>query len=502
MGKFLDAAEIVLGQAGGPLRVRVITDTAIENQLLDFSGGATPSQTMKAKLSVDIRVKGKRSRFMRTGPGRFALRDRLEPEYQARPFEKTAAEREDVLVVRPTEHPHLFQFHGLRRSGARHRSLVLDSRFNMYVPRKQAELTARFKQIVSYVLVVRDGNVLRFERGAYTSARALLKGRLCIGFGGHVQAKDFELFSLEDSGYFASVARELNEELNLPVGAVSPQRLRPFAVINDRSSDVGDRHFALVDILDLSDLPELAPPSKLKREKSINQLTWVPFELLGAEFERYEYWSKLCIKAAYRALINVETRVYVRSRATRLADPDAVVAVVGQIGSGKSEACHILADGFGFSPINSGEVLRELANLPEIADVGREAFQESASEFMVKEDGYQRLADQILGRISPASGRVVIDGIRNHKTLAHLREALGERLTTLYVESTPDDAFHFYRRREGRDISFVDFRRLLTHPTEREVPRMGEAADIVVYNHAGLASYRTTLRSFLRTQLG
>ena len=69
MGKFLDAAEIVLRRGGEPMIVSKLTEQALSDRLLDGCNGDTPIQTMKAKLSVDIKVNGPRSRFKRIGPG-------------------------------------------------------------------------------------------------------------------------------------------------------------------------------------------------------------------------------------------------------------------------------------------------------------------------------------------------------------------------------------------------------------------------------------------------
>ena len=69
----LDAAVAVLGEAGCPLHYREIT-----NRML-FKGiwttrGKTPWATVNAQLSVEIADKGRESRFVRTGPGMYALR--------------------------------------------------------------------------------------------------------------------------------------------------------------------------------------------------------------------------------------------------------------------------------------------------------------------------------------------------------------------------------------------------------------------------------------------
>ena len=74
MGEFLGSAYKVLLKEGRPLSAREITAVAVKEKLLS-TGGLTPWQTMKAKLSVDILRNGPRSLFMRSDKGRFALRE-------------------------------------------------------------------------------------------------------------------------------------------------------------------------------------------------------------------------------------------------------------------------------------------------------------------------------------------------------------------------------------------------------------------------------------------
>ena len=90
--EFLQVAETVLSQLRKPMTARQIVDHAAENKMFsDRVAGKTPFQTMKAKLSVDIRTKGSDSRFVRTAPGQFFLRADLTngvKEYSARPYVK------------------------------------------------------------------------------------------------------------------------------------------------------------------------------------------------------------------------------------------------------------------------------------------------------------------------------------------------------------------------------------------------------------------------------
>ena len=73
----LDAAEQVLRDAREPLHYRDLTKRMLEGELWE-TRGKTPWVTVNARLAVDIRRRGKDSRFCRTAPGVFALNESLE----------------------------------------------------------------------------------------------------------------------------------------------------------------------------------------------------------------------------------------------------------------------------------------------------------------------------------------------------------------------------------------------------------------------------------------
>ncbi len=70
----LDATEKILQEAAEPLHYRNITERILAQELWPTEG-KTPDATINARLAVDIRKFGVRSRFMRTEPGVFALRE-------------------------------------------------------------------------------------------------------------------------------------------------------------------------------------------------------------------------------------------------------------------------------------------------------------------------------------------------------------------------------------------------------------------------------------------
>jgi hypothetical protein len=71
---FAQAAYQILKQAGKPLTVGEITSIAFEREMVS-TRGKTPSATMGARLYVDIKTRGDKSRFVKVKRGKFALRE-------------------------------------------------------------------------------------------------------------------------------------------------------------------------------------------------------------------------------------------------------------------------------------------------------------------------------------------------------------------------------------------------------------------------------------------
>jgi len=76
----IQASIKILEDAGEPLHYQEITRRIIAQRLWE-TDGKTPEATVNANLGKDIKKKGTKSRFQRTGPGIFAIRSWGLPEY-------------------------------------------------------------------------------------------------------------------------------------------------------------------------------------------------------------------------------------------------------------------------------------------------------------------------------------------------------------------------------------------------------------------------------------
>jgi hypothetical protein len=92
--KFKAAALAVLKKSGKPLHYREITRMAIDDGLLETIG-ATPEASLNAQLSVDIKIKGKASQFVRTSPGYYTINQ----DYKAPAVAETESEEEEKVKI-------------------------------------------------------------------------------------------------------------------------------------------------------------------------------------------------------------------------------------------------------------------------------------------------------------------------------------------------------------------------------------------------------------------
>jgi hypothetical protein len=70
----LDAAALVLREAGQPLSCPELIAQMAAKGYWTSPKGKTPSSTLYAAMAREAKLKGKDSRFQKTGPGRFASR--------------------------------------------------------------------------------------------------------------------------------------------------------------------------------------------------------------------------------------------------------------------------------------------------------------------------------------------------------------------------------------------------------------------------------------------
>ena len=71
----LDAAALVLRHSGQPMSCPELIAQMAAKDYWTSPKGKTPASTLYAAMAREVKVKGATSRFVKTGPGRFAFRD-------------------------------------------------------------------------------------------------------------------------------------------------------------------------------------------------------------------------------------------------------------------------------------------------------------------------------------------------------------------------------------------------------------------------------------------
>lgn len=508
---YLWVAETVLRRHQRPLNARQIVTLGLDDGLFaDQDISRTPQKSMQARLSIDILAKGNGSRFLRTGRGKFYLRDlylkgAIKPGEDSHLEEYTAirhvptAPSEQVLVVPQGSYVSVLDFQGINTSPDEILAhLIKNSNGITHIPRTEAETNSSFKQFITYTIIQQRDKILTFRRGQYNRAASFLRGARCIGFGGHVTEDDLNIFTFGDRGIKANAAREISEEVKLASGRpeIDPNELEILGLLNDDSSDVGVRHIGVVLRYWAPETDEWRHPQR--GEASITQLRWM--KTTGAEIDllEFEYWSQLCLRTFYPTFVTNRPSFRIIKRTA--FQERHILCVLGSIGSGKSITTDRLCSRAGYTQINTGRVVARLLGIPPVPETPRPQLQVKAFDFIKQPDGPKLLAKAILDEASNInSHRIIIDGVRQLHTLEAIKDLSSLNVATIFVYTPPDIAYQLYSTREAGidNLSLSDFMRIYNAPVEAEVRHMIQEADAIIYNWFGLESYELVVEKLL-----
>ena len=161
---------------------------------------------------------------------------------------------------------------------------ILTSAANLtYLNRSQAEQDKRYKQLIPYVLILCNDQILRYRRGK-GGEETRLHGLYSVGVGGHISDEDHSLFST-GIGYLDGMRREVREEVD--VDEVSEAVV---AVINDDSTEVGYVHFGVVHIM------QVAENAIAGKRSGIVAPEFIPISNAVKNAASYESWSRVCLE--------------------------------------------------------------------------------------------------------------------------------------------------------------------------------------------------------------
>ena len=194
---------------------------------------------------------------------------------------------EEVLVVKRALLDELGSFEGIRSEGLEEAlERLLDPANHFFMDRAAAEEDPGHKQLIPYCVFRSGDRILHYTRGK-AGGENRLHAKISVGVGGHINPVDTGEGRTGRGAYLAAVAREIEEELELPGGYES----RIVALLNDDSNPVGQVHLGVVHLIDLDS------EAVSSREDALLDLAFTELsELNGAQFERLETWSQHCVR--------------------------------------------------------------------------------------------------------------------------------------------------------------------------------------------------------------
>ena len=286
--------------------------------------GRTQGKTMGARLSEDILHFRDASRFYRTSPGRFFLRNLMDaseiPEDLRRPIvarrrrrvlirdQALAFRREAILACSATPLTEISERVLTRGMVLR---MIQHGEFHYTPPR-----SPRSKcdvMVWSFVLVIRGGAVLTYRQGPYREDRDTFMRRRTIGFYAPVLAGDRDLFDQADHGIVSSGVRALAMDLDLLDGHLwdtlsRGTELRSFVVADAGTAGAGGDFATAADLLAvvIFDCPEWLDPTT--KRLAINDLEWLDLRAPLNHVEDFDPWSRAILSASKDLALSTTVR--------------------------------------------------------------------------------------------------------------------------------------------------------------------------------------------------
>lgn len=159
----------------------------------------------------------------------------------------------------------------------------------LVVSRVAAEPDPTWKQPIPYCTLVRDEEVFCVER-LPRQGESRLHGHLSLGLGGHVEPRDL---ASPAGPVLAALARELAEEIRLPLGFLPPPRFLGF--VNDDATPVGQVHFGLAFCQQIPAGQTVQILERSKMRGAFRHL--VGPDGLWQDLGRFESWSRILLEA-------------------------------------------------------------------------------------------------------------------------------------------------------------------------------------------------------------
>jgi predicted NUDIX family phosphoesterase/2-polyprenyl-3-methyl-5-hydroxy-6-metoxy-1,4-benzoquinol methylase len=484
---YFEAVRLVLLDSKRPLMLHEIEREILQRQLRD----SVVSSGMRSVIYKDI-YKGSQSTFFQNEDGSYDIRKQSVLNEKG----KDNSNDDKVLVFDTNMLHQIGYFQGINPDSSTYETNLLNLDNPVFMSRKVAEEDSSYKQIVSYVIVIYKDRLLRFTRHKSKRNKFLdyLDGKFSIGFGGHVQEGDLLFSKKKDSGYSASLVRELFEESMIHVENV--KSIKTIGVLNDDSTPRGKCHFAFVHLVKLATL------SFRDKDKYVNDLKMVSFQEISDEFASYEWWSKLCLQFLFPNKLKFDCFIDTK-RNFKLKEDYKYLAIVGEISSGKSRVCAILSETYGYIHVPCSKIMREIIG-PELKNMtNRLDIQNAGEKFINSPNAHEIFADRLEAFIENYEGghRFIFDGLRYPETYLSLQKKLGKKIPVIYVATNKNMQYKNYLERENETPSFEQFMKILGRPVENQIQRFLPYSKIIILNHSTFDSLEVEVKKYFDREI-
>jgi predicted NUDIX family phosphoesterase len=308
---YLTLAHRAISRSQRPLTPREMLQIAFnEGFLPSHLFGKTMYKTLSARLSEHIRIQNNASIFFRTAPSTFYLHSLTSrsdtPDEFKRVFignlRSKSIRKENVLVAPKDE-----LNSAVYGEFTPFENIDFESFYQShckFIDRSKVENDDKYKQFVTFTIVISDMNILVYRRGKFTTTSNTLKGQMSVGFGGHVNDTDFDLFDRGGDAFKSNAARELREELFLDNiykdrnETISRTKILGYINVDDNFD--ASHHIAILVAFyhKENSLPK-------KGELSINQLAWHNFMSRQNDFSDFDLWSEIILRNIRSGQISV-----------------------------------------------------------------------------------------------------------------------------------------------------------------------------------------------------
>lgn len=300
MDSYLVLAKKVLEQARRPLTPREMLREAYRLDAVPYHlHGATQHKTLQARLSEHILDFRDSALFFRTAPGKFFLSAFLQDETIPVEFRRPIVARRRVRELRRKEVLAVCKG-ALPKETIDGEAIPAEAiyapihRQSYHYASDVAHRAPEDVLIWSFVVVLRDREVLTYRQGRYREDRDGFHERRSIGFYAPVIKSDRGLFDQDDHGLVACGLETLAFDLDL-VGDATWGDLTSKAELQGFVYAETDRRADLLGVVRLN-CPAWFEP--LTRRLAINDLSWHDLTVPANHIEDYDPWSQIVLHVA------------------------------------------------------------------------------------------------------------------------------------------------------------------------------------------------------------